>query len=244
MARGDDELVEGLAPLPPGRHGFSRDFVAENQRERLLNGVVEAVAEHGYNATTIAQLTSAATVSRRTFYENFSSKEECFLAAYEMIVAHIRDSLVAAAEPEDPWPDRLRAELAVLLEIFAGDPMIARFCAVEPLAAGGDIAARYRASMRCLAQILRPEPTDEPISGSSAEAREQALVGGIATLIVRRLSAGQGERLDELLPDLFELILTPYLGRDEAQRLAHGHAPSTSKPPAPTPSRQLPDAKR
>ena len=95
-ARATEELASGKDRLPPGRHGLPRDFVAENQRERLLNGVVEAVAEHGYNATTIGKITEAAKISRRTFYEYFEGKEDCFLAAYEMIDDHVRGSMLAA----------------------------------------------------------------------------------------------------------------------------------------------------
>ena len=74
MADGGGQAAGTVASsdrLPPGRHGLSRVFVAENQRERLLNGVVEAVPEKGYNATTITSLTAAAKISRRTFYEYF-----------------------------------------------------------------------------------------------------------------------------------------------------------------------------
>jgi AcrR family transcriptional regulator len=208
----------GVVRLPPGRHGLSRDAVAESQRERLLNGVVEAVVEHGYNATTIAQLIEAASVSRRTFYEHFAGKEECSLAAYEMIAAHVRDSL-REAERQAAWSDRVRAELATLLGLFAADPTVARFVLLESLAAGGELAERHRASLRCFAELLRP---DEPGAASDAltEAREQALVGGISTLLVRRLKAGEAGSLEDLLPDLHELVLTSYLGRHEAQRLA------------------------
>ena len=80
--------------------------------------------------------------------------------------------------------------------------------------------------MQRFAGLLRPEPNDEPPPGSRAHARERALVGGIATLIVHRLEAGEAERLPELLPDLYELVLTPYLGREEARRLARESAPS------------------
>jgi AcrR family transcriptional regulator len=205
-----------LVRLPPGRHGFSRDFVNQSQRERLLNAVVEAVVEHGYNATTIAQLIEAASVSRRTFYEHFSDKEECFLAAYEMIVAHVRDSLrEAEAQPE--WPDRVRAELRVLLGVFAADPTVARFLLLEALAAGGPVAERHRAILRCFASLMRPDP--QAAADALAEAREQALVGGISTLVVRRLKAGEGASLAELIPGLQELVLTSYVGRGEAQRL-------------------------
>jgi AcrR family transcriptional regulator len=209
--------VLGGARLPPGRHGLPRTYVAENQRERLLNGVVEAVGEHGYEATTIARVVEAAKISRRTFYEHFEGKEDCFLAAYEMIDAHVRDSMLTAPGAGEPWPDRIRARLAALLDVLARDAAVARCYLVEPLAAGGEVAARYRDAMQLLAETLRPEP--EP-TGVDVEVRDQALIGGVATLIVRRLNAGASERLPELLPDLVELVLAPYLGREEAQRLA------------------------
>jgi AcrR family transcriptional regulator len=203
--------------LPPGRHGLPRAFVAENQRERLLNGVVEAVPEHGYNATTIAHITAAAKISRRTFYEYFEGKEDCFGAAYEMIETHVLDSMLAAPGAVEPWPQRVRARLAALLDVLGRDAAVSRCFLVEPLAAGGEVAARYREAMQLLAATLRPEP---PPSELDMEVRDQALIGGIATLIVRRLNAGGGTRLPELLPDLVELALAPYLGREEAKRQA------------------------
>jgi AcrR family transcriptional regulator len=203
--------------LPPGRHGLPRVFVAENQRERLLNGVVEAVAEHGYNATTIARITAAAKISRRTFYEYFQGKEDCFLAAYEMIEAHVLNSMLAGAGAGEAWPDRVRARLAALLDVLARDAAVSRCFLVEPLAAGGEVAARYRGAMQLVAATLRPE---RPPSQLDMEVRDQALVGGIVTLIVRRLNSGGAPRLPELLPDLVELALAPYVGRQEAKKLA------------------------
>lgn len=209
--------LAGSDRLPPGRHGLPRAFVAENQRERLLNGVVEAVAAGGYNATTIAAVTAAAKISRRTFYEYFEGKEDCFLAAFEMIETHVLDSMLAAPGAGEEWPDRVRARLAALLDVLAADAAVARCFLVEPLAAGGEVAVRYREAMQLLAATLRPEP---PPSQLDMEVRDQALVGGIATLIVRRLNAGGATRLPELLPDLVELALAPYLGREEAKRQA------------------------
>lgn len=210
-------MAEVTDRLPPGRHGLPRVFVAENQRERLLNGVVEAVAEHGWNATTIAKITAAAKISRRTFYEYFKTKEDCFAAAYEMIEAHVLDSMLAAPGAQEAWPDRVRARLATLLDVLDRDPAVARCFLIEPLAAGGEVAARYREAMGLLAATLRPEP---PPSQLNMEVRDQALIGGIATLIVRRLNSAGPARLPELLPDLTELALAPYVGRQEAKRLA------------------------
>lgn len=209
--------------LRPGRHGLPRTYVAENQRERLLNAVVEAVAERGYEATTIGAITDAAKVSRKTFYEHFGSKEDCFLAAYAMVDDHVNDSMLAAPGAAEPWPERVRARLAALLDVLARDPTVARFYLVEPLAAGGEVAARYREAMQLVAEALRPEP---PPSDLDMEVRDQALIGGVATLIVRRLNAGSADRLTDLLPDLTELVLAPYLGRQEAQRLARTEAGS------------------
>jgi AcrR family transcriptional regulator len=212
------KLADGQERLPPGRHGLPRELVAENQRERLLNGVVEAVAEHGYNATTIGAITEAAQISRRTFYEYFKDKEGCFLAAYEMIDTHVRGAMLTAAErTPEPWPERVRASLAALLDVLSRDLAVARFYLIEPLAAGGEIAARYREAMQLLAETLRPEGAP---AEANAEVRDQVLMGGIATLITRRLKAGEPARLSELLADLTELALAPYLGRDEARRFA------------------------
>ncbi len=221
MADGGPQAAGALAAggdrLPPGRHGLPRAFVAENQRERLLNGMVEAVAEHGYNATTISRITATAKISRRTFYEYFEGKEDCFLAAYEMIEAHVLDSMLAAPGAGEPWPERAPARLAALLDVLARDAAVSRVFLIEPLAAGGEVAARYREAMQLLAATLRPEP---PPSELDMEVRDQALIGGIATLIVRRLNTGGAQRLPELLPDLVELALAPYIGREEAKRLA------------------------
>jgi AcrR family transcriptional regulator len=126
-ANAAEQLAAGKDRLPPGRHGLPREFVAENQRERLLNGVVEAVAEHGYNATTIGAITAAAQISRRTFYEHFGDKEGCFLAAYEMIDEHVRASMLAAGDPAAPWPEQVESRLAALLDVLSRDLAVARF---------------------------------------------------------------------------------------------------------------------
>jgi AcrR family transcriptional regulator len=216
-ARAATELASDRDRLPPGRHGLPRDVVAENQRERLLNGVVEAVAEHGYNATTIGKITAAAKISRRTFYEYFDGKEDCFLAAYEMIDAHVRESVLAAGDPAGPWPERVRARLAALLEVLARDLAVARFYLSEPRTAGGPIAARYRDAMQLLAEAIRPAET---LADMDVEVRDQVLMGGITTLIARRIKAGEAESLSDLLPDLVELVLAPYMNREEARQLA------------------------
>src|SRR3954452_22918799 len=93
------------------------------------------------------------------------------------------------------------------------DTPVASFYLAEPLAAGGEIAARYRDAMQLLAETIRPQSV---ASEMNVEVRDQVLMGGIATLITRRLNSGEVARLSELLPDLVEVAPAPYLGRREA----------------------------
>ena len=206
--------------LPAGRHGLPREFIVQNQRERIITALVDTVAERGYNATTVAHITKAASVSRRTFYEHFADKEACFLAAYEMVAGHIRESMQVAAEAFEEWPQQVRAALATMLRFLAGEPELARVCMIEPIAAGGEIAARHRESMQGFVEILKAGRPQHSGERPLPEATEATLVGGIVSLIVREINGGRTEQLEGLLPDLVELTLAPYLGADEAARQA------------------------
>jgi len=213
-----DDQPAGLPRLPPGRHGLSREFVSQNQRDRLTAGIIAVVAEHGYHDATITQIAAAAGVSRRTFYSYFSSKEECFFAAYQVIGAHLADVTRAAAAKYDAWPEQVRAQLSAALELFAANPDLARFYMIAPPRAGEEISARYRlASSRVIAQLTEGIPADTP---APTETVQKALAGGLASLIVAKVEAGEGEGLPGLLPDLVELFLTPFIGREEAVRVA------------------------
>ena len=117
---------EELGPLPAGRHGFSREQVAHNQRERLIAGLATAVAEHGFQAVTITHITKGARVSRRVFYANFESKEECFLAAFEVVVGHLRELIAAAVEGIEEWPQQAIAATRAALAFLAAEPDLAR----------------------------------------------------------------------------------------------------------------------
>jgi AcrR family transcriptional regulator len=225
VAKGKAKSREGGAGpasprLPAGRHGLPREFVAQNQRERIVTALVDTVAARGYHATTVAHITKAASVSRRTFYEHFDDKEACFLAAYEMVAEHIRASMEAAAAAFDEWPQKVRAALATMLRFLAGEPELARICMIEPVAAGGEIAARHRASMQALVEILKAGRPEHAGERPLPEATEETLVGGIVSLIVREISAGRTAELEKLLPDLTELTLSPYVGPEKAEELA------------------------
>src|SRR5690348_5000750 len=115
-----------LARLPPGRHGLAREFVEENQRRRLISGLAIAAAEHGYRGATIAHITQRAAVSRRTFYEHFASKDECFAAAYEAVIGELRDRVNDAFDAGGDWPDALGEAIRAALRFLSENPSLAR----------------------------------------------------------------------------------------------------------------------
>lgn len=143
-----EEYPPELARLPPGRHGLPREFVARNQRERLIAGLAEAVAEHGYSATTISHITRHAAVSRRTFYEHFAGKDECFVAAYEMVMAELRERVAQAFEGPEDWPHAVKTGIAAMLRFLAAEPDLARLCMVEAMIAGPAVVERYDAAIQ------------------------------------------------------------------------------------------------
>lgn len=215
---------EELGPLPAGRHGFSREQVAHNQRERLIAGLAVAVAEHGYNAVTIAHITTAAAVSRRVFYENFEGKEECFLAAFDVVVGHIRELVAEAVESAPDWPHRALAAAREVLAFLASEPALARLCLVESQSAGPAVAARFHDAVHELLPPLRLGRAERPAGRALPASTEEQAVGALVSLAARKAAAGEAARLEQLLPDFAEFILSPYLGPDEAERLARAFA--------------------
>ncbi|HEX5376028.1 MAG TPA: TetR/AcrR family transcriptional regulator [Solirubrobacterales bacterium] len=98
--------------------------------------MVELVAEHGYDGFAVATLSNHASVSKRDFYKHFAGKEECFLATYHSIVSHSARGILAAAEGEEEWSERLRLGLLAFTGQIASSPDAARLALVEVFAAG------------------------------------------------------------------------------------------------------------
>ncbi len=212
--------TEELGPLPAGRHGYSREQVSHHQRERLIAGLAAAVAAKGYAAVTLADITREAKVSRRVFYENFESKEECFLAAFEVVVAHLRELVaeVIAAAPD--WPQQAIAATRAVLAFFAAEPDLARLLLVESRAAGPVVAARFNESVAELKPLLEKGRGERQSDRPLPESTEDSVLGSLVSLTHRKVAAGEAERLEDLLPECAEFVLSPYLGADEAARLA------------------------
>jgi AcrR family transcriptional regulator len=209
-----------LGPLHGGRHHLPPDVVAFNQRERLLAAVAEVVAAHGYNKATIARITGTASVSRRTFYEHFDGKEACFVAAYDAVDEYLARRLAELIAEQPTWPDQVAAALTGTLRFFASRPTLARLCLVESVAVGEGMASRRERTVSRLVDLLRPGREWHAGERELSEGIEEALAGGVVTLIARRVIAGEAEQLELFAPGVVEFTLAPYLGVESAREAA------------------------
>lgn len=209
-----------LARLPHGRHGLPPEFVEHNQRQRLLASLIRTVAALGYNGVTIANLAEGAGVTTRTFYKYFDSVSDCYLAAFDVAAASLAERLEDAYGTEDPWPRRVRAALTAALDFFATEPAVAALLLTEPFVAGPDVARRYQQGIETIANRLREGREHFPEAAAYPQSTERGLVGSIASQIGRKSSATGPGALPDLLPELTQFALTPYLGVLEARRVA------------------------
>ncbi len=210
-----------LARLPPGRHGLPREFVEANHRDRLIAACAQVVEEHGYADASVARIIKAAAVSRRTFYEHFSDKEDCFVATYDKVMDALRDRMVAAVEAAGGWPQNVPAALAEMLGFFASEPALARLCMVETLAAGPPISNHHREAVAGLAPLLRAGRIEaQGKDGGPPLDTEEAVIAGVVSLITRWVLVDRTEQLEDLLPDAITVALTPFLGVADAGRIA------------------------
>jgi AcrR family transcriptional regulator len=199
------DILQG--PLPSGRHSLTREAVLESQRGRLLDAMAEAVAEHGYGATTIAHVVSGAGVSRKTFYEHFRDKEHCFLAMYDTGIAFVLGRLTESLEMEDDPEERLAAGLRTFLEVLSEEPAFCRPVGIARRHAVLQVfAGRYLEVNRLAREI---DPDVEPLSGDVA----LGVVGAILELVSNRIEDGRTADLPELNEPLSEFVQRNVLPR-------------------------------
>jgi len=178
------------------------------QRERMLDAMADVSAREGYASTTVAKVVTAAGVSRKTFYEQFANKEECFLATYDETVAHVLELI--AQEYGRPGATRTRVKRALqgFLRFCAAEPARARLCIVEVLAAGPAALERRALTIQRFARFV--ETVREGAHGEAAtpSVAAEAAVGGIAEILYSRLLNGQADEL----PELTDPIMRSQLG--------------------------------
>jgi AcrR family transcriptional regulator len=208
-------------PLP-GRQQLPREFITRHQRARIVDALAEEISERGYRGVTVADVVKRAAIARNTFYENFGSKEDCFLAAQERAMSGALERVVAAAGEFDSWPRQVRAGLAAFLEYVIAEPALARTCLVESLSAGPRAVEYYEESQQAFVSLFRLGRDVSPHGRDLPETLEEAIIGGVYWIVYQRLVVSDADAVAELLPEIVEFALTPYLGSEAAREMAAG----------------------
>lgn len=209
------------AKLPRGRHSVPRQEVAENQRRRMLDAAAAAIAEEGCISLSVRQVLERAGVSRATFYEQFKDKQECVTAAYEAAFEQVTAAILAAAKDSPDWPSGISAGVDAALKFTTEFPDQARLLIVfQAVVAEPHLSRRARATQKRLIALLLAGRKGQDGVRAPLELTEQALLGAAMSVVGTQILAGRLDRLPELKPELVQLILTPYLGDEEAGRVA------------------------
>lgn len=206
-----------VGPLPSGRHSLTRETVLASQRGRLLDAMAQAVAEHGYGNTTIAHVVSHAGVSRKTFYDHFADKSDCFLAMYDTGIGFLLQRVSDTLEDQNDPHSRLVVGLQAVLNILSAEPAFCRAIIVEVHAAGPEALARRRAVVSVFADRYLDANRQAREKGAKiAELSVDtalAVVGGILDLISTRVEADRTETLPELADELTAFAVHNVLAR-------------------------------
>jgi AcrR family transcriptional regulator len=223
---------------PPGaeQNGLGRERVADIQRARILAAMVEVVAEDGAGNVTVAHIVGRSGVSRRTFYELFVDREDCFLSAFDHAIARIAAVVVPAYEGPSRWVEKIRAALTALLELLDSEPAAGHLVIVDALGAGPRaLKRRGRVLARIIAAVDEGRAESKRGDGPGPMVAE-GVVGGVLAVLHSRLLASpllaamqdpgaqsslpppEGDSLLGLTGPLMGMIVLPYLGAPAARR--------------------------
>ncbi|HEX8714476.1 MAG TPA: TetR/AcrR family transcriptional regulator [Solirubrobacteraceae bacterium] len=200
--------------------------MTEIQRSRMLAAALAAVEEVGYGRMTVAQVISRAKVSRKTFYDVFADREDCFLAALEQAVAQAGRLVNDAYDGESAWRDGVRAGLSELLVFFDEEPALARMCLVEALGAGPRVLERRAEVLEEVAKVVDRGRFATSAVREPPEVVAEGVVGAVfAVLHTRALEDDVSDRFSCLLGSLMNVVVLPYLGSRAASRELSRPAP-------------------
>jgi AcrR family transcriptional regulator len=200
------------SPLP---HAPTLRLVSSPKRQLILEGMLEAVGEVGYDATSVRTVLDRTGLYRQAFYDNFADKDECYLEAFDFGVAQVEALVVAAAASEGSWEGRLRSGLGALLDFFDAESNVGRALVVEVHAAGREALEKRSAVMGRITEFvdLAREELDEEEPPAIAP---EGIIAGIHAVVHSRLATGADEGFRELLPEFMYFAVLPYFGAEVA----------------------------
>ncbi len=244
---GSGSSTRSVAPLyarlPHGPHRLDHEEVIHHQRSRIHGAMVEAVAANGYAGTSVRQVVGLAGVSRRSFYEQFANKQECFLATYDLIAAggveRVRRAYSASQGTRE---ERMRVGFRALCEGVGSDWKGARLVIVEAQTVGPAGLARLRATTATCERMLAASFAAEPHEHPPSMALVRAIVGGVHWILSRCLREGSAAELAHLAEEMLRWTLllgsgaTERIGAGPVQPMPHRAADERGADPAGAPA--------
>lgn len=215
--RGPSGTRRGLAR---GNRNVSRSFVVHSQRERILDAVANLVAANGYAAVSIDEIANEAAVSLHAFYEHFADKEDAMLVTYELGHAKGLAIVQQAFAAHDSWPQAVHAAIAALFHFLASEPAFAHIALVDAMTATARTAERCNTGVRAFAQMLIPGLDEVPAAARPPAVTIEAVAGGIFEICLRHAELRRIQELPGSTALATYLALAPFLGGDEAARIA------------------------
>ena len=222
VSTANSRVIAGVeyGKLPHGRHGIPKEEVLANQRERMLAAAAAIFAEKGYTALVVGAVTARAGVSRSTFYKLFDDKLDCVLAAQRRAVEALGQTIAWACAAEQDWPRGVARGVGAALAFADRFPSEAHLILASSHVASEPALSRQGISVHeRLLELLREGAQRHGCAPPSGLA-EQAAIGAVISIVARSLPIGEIDTLTAHQADLVEIVLAPYLGGEEARRIA------------------------
>jgi AcrR family transcriptional regulator len=208
------------------------------QHARILTAAVQVLETHGYTGLSPARIVSRARVSRRTFYDLFENREDCFLALFNETVARATKLAITAAAGERSWRDQVRAGLSALLVFVGDEPVLGSLLIADALRAGPNVLARRAQVLETLHTIIDQGRTQTKTGREPPPLTAEGTVGAVLAVLHARLLEPDAPPPITLLNPLMSTIVLPYLGPSAAAKELERPAPNT--PPTPPANGKVP----
>ncbi|HEX3040569.1 MAG TPA: hypothetical protein VHP56_00560 [Solirubrobacterales bacterium] len=191
-----------------------------DRRARLVAAFSKAIGECGYAHVDVDLVVRYAGLRAADFDEQFAGVEQALLVAQEDFLGRLWLDVESACEGAAAWPEKVRDSVTAVTESLVETSAVARVFAIEAPAASLAAAERQFAALNLLAARLRSARRFYPRAADLPETTERALVGGTVSIVCEQLLAEDPQAIPRLRSQLVELLLSPYVGDEEARRLA------------------------
>ncbi len=192
-----------FAKLPPGRTRRSAEETALHRRRRLMRAMVDVVSRRGYEETTLRELVSVAGVSNTSFYEQFDSLQECFLATHDELVQRGIEGVSGAFQEGEGLGERLGGAFRRYVELALANPEATHFLIVDSLSLGPiGIAHRQRSIEAYELMFQRTLEDESSIGDQLSPVVVKAILGGMHRVVYRRVRDHRVEQLRECIDPL------------------------------------------